>query len=197
MIHNDPVGWPGLLALGIGGLVFAAALILAQRRRRGEVARAAVRSRRSLVGIGIQMLGILLVGLGPMRLVLSPGSPAALVQAGVVTALMAGVVALFWTATRAMGRNWSLVARTRADHELVETGPFAHIRHPIYTALALFVLALATAYGHLSHLWVAGPLYMLGTWFRVTEEERLLRSMFGARYDDYARRVKRFVPGLF
>lgn len=196
MIGNDPVGWPGLLALGIGGLVFAAALVSAQRRRRGETRHAAIRSRRSLVGIGIQMLGILLVGFGPLRLVLPPDAPAALVQAGVVAMLMAGVVALFWSATRAMGRNWSLVARTRADHELVETGPFAYLRHPIYTALALFVLALATAYGHVSHLWIAGPLYALGTWLRVAEEERLLRSMFGNRYDDYARRVKRFIPGV-
>lgn len=196
MIHNDPVGWPGLLALGIGGLVFVAALILAQRRRRGEVAHGAVRSRRSLVGIGVQMLGIVLVGLGPMRLVLPPGAPAALVQALVVAALMTGAVALFWSATRAMGRNWSLVARTRADHQLVDSGPFALVRHPIYTALALFVLALATAYGHLSHLWVAGPLYALGTWLRVVEEERLLRSMFGPAYDAYAARVKRFVPGI-
>jgi protein-S-isoprenylcysteine O-methyltransferase Ste14 len=41
------------------------------------------------------------------------------------------------------------------------------------------------------------PLYALGTWMRVAHEERLLRTQFGAAYDEYAARVKRFVPGVF
>jgi protein-S-isoprenylcysteine O-methyltransferase Ste14 len=45
-------------------------------------------------------------------------------------------------------------------------------------------------------LLLALPVYALGTWLRVRVEERLLRAMFAARYDDYAARVKRFVPGV-
>ena len=40
------------------------------------------------------------------------------------------------------------------------------------------------------------PLFALGTWIRVAEEERLLRRHFGEAYDAYAARVPRFVPGL-
>ena len=196
MIHNDPVGMPGFVALALGGLAFLAALLLARRRRVPEPPGSAVRSRRSIVGIAVQMIGIMLAGAGQVRVILPATAPAAVMQGIAVAVLMAGAVALFRGSSVAMGRNWSLVARTRDDHQLVQTGPFAHLRHPIYTGLALFVLAMAIAYGHLSHLWIAGPLYAIGTWLRVAEEERLLRATFGAAYDAYAARVKRFVPGV-
>jgi protein-S-isoprenylcysteine O-methyltransferase Ste14 len=63
--------------------------------------------------------------------------------------------------------------------------------------MGLFLLALAVSFGHLRNLVVALPLFALGTALRVGEEERLLRARFGPAYDDYAARVKRFVPGLF
>lgn len=197
MIRNDPVALPGLLTLLVGLAAFAVALVAARRRRGREAAGPpASRSRASLVGIVVQMLALLLIGAGPVRLVLPAGAPLAVVEAIVVALLMAGAVGLFTWASRAMGRNWSLVARTRSDHLLVRNGPFAHVRHPIYTGLALFALAMAVAYGHLSHLWIGGPLYALGTWMRVREEERLLRARFGIDYDAYAAQVPRFVPGL-
>jgi protein-S-isoprenylcysteine O-methyltransferase Ste14 len=96
-----------------------------------------------------------------------------------------------------MGRNWSIVARTREDHELVQSGPFAVMRHPIYTAITLQLIGCAVALGHPGRLIVALPLYALGTWLRISVEERLLHTMFGERYDAYAHRVKRFVPGVF
>ena len=197
MIRTDPVGLPGLVVLGIGLVTFLVALVAARRRRGPEAVAAGVRSRRSLVGIVVQMIAILLVGIGPVLPILPAASPEVIVQALVVAVLMAGAVGLFVWASRTMGRNWSLIARTRDDHQLVQTGPFARIRHPIYTALMLFTLAMGLAYGHLSHLLVAAPLYALGTWLRIAEEERLLRAMFGPAYDAYAARVKRFVPGVF
>ncbi|RYY33410.1 MAG: isoprenylcysteine carboxylmethyltransferase family protein, partial [Sphingomonadales bacterium] len=73
---------------------------------------------------------------------------------------------------------------------------FAAIRHPIYTGLFAFMLAMAVAFGHWRGLILGVPLYWIGTWMRVSIEERLLRDQFGAAYDAYASRVKRFVPGL-
>ncbi len=93
-----------------------------------------------------------------------------------------------------MGANWSLVARTREDHRLVQTGPFALVRNPIYVALLGMICALAIALGHAVNLVLAIPLYLIGTLMRVSIEERLLREMFGQAFDDYARRVKRFIP---
>jgi len=110
---------------------------------------------------------------------------------------MLGAVWLFDSSSRTMGKNWSLVARTRSDHNLVQTGPFALVRHPIYVALFLFMCAMALAFGHVGNLVVAVPVFAFGTWMRIRHEERLLREMFGGAYDAYAARVKRFVPGVF
>ena len=56
---------------------------------------------------------------------------------------------------------------------------FAFVRHPIYVALFLLTIAIAVAYGHLTHLVIGIPLFAIGTWLRIGEEERLLRAMFG------------------
>lgn len=194
---GDSIGLPGLAVLAASFFVFLIALIAARLRAGREARGNATRSRRSVAGIAIQALGIGLAGFGAQRVTLDPLSTEALVEAGLCALLMATAIGLFWWASATMGRNWSLVARTRDDHQLVQTGPFAHLRHPIYTALFLTMIAIAIGCGHLSHLWLAIPLYALGTWLRVGEEERLLAAMFGDAHAVYAARVKRFVPGVF
>jgi protein-S-isoprenylcysteine O-methyltransferase Ste14 len=192
----QPVGVPGLAALGIGGLCFFAALL--KTRLGADVSGAGSRrSTLSMLGIFLQMAGFFATGFGPVKVGLAPASPAGLGEAFAVAALMIAAVSLFAAAAAAMGDNWSLIARTRADHQLVTRGVFARVRHPIYLAMSLFLLALAVGLGHETKLVIAAPLYALGTWIRVREEERLLRAQFGAAYEDYAAGVKRFVPGLF
>nr|WP_255586633.1 isoprenylcysteine carboxylmethyltransferase family protein [Hephaestia mangrovi] len=195
-MRSYPVGLPGLAALALGFLAFLLAVIVA-RARRGETDGATSRrSLRSMIGIAIQGVAFLLTSFGSGNAMLDPLSPLALIEAAAIALLMAAAVWLFVWATRAMGRNWSIVARTRADHELVTTGPFAYVRHPIYSAMALILLALAIGLGNEWRLIVALPLYALGTRLRIAEEERLLRAMFGPAYDAYAARVARFIPGL-
>jgi protein-S-isoprenylcysteine O-methyltransferase Ste14 len=192
---TQPVGLPGILALTLGGLAFFAVLLkarLGSRRSAGERS-----SPLSALGILIQMAAFFVTGLGALRLVLAPSDPAALAAAAIVAALLAAAVLLFVKAAGTMGANWSLIARTRADHQLVTSGIFARVRHPIYLAMALFLLALAIALGHEANLLIGAPLYALGAWIRVREEEKLLQAQFGDAYDRYAARVKRFVPGLF
>jgi protein-S-isoprenylcysteine O-methyltransferase Ste14 len=189
------VGTPALAILSAGGIIFFAAMLKARRESRAAGA-ATRRSGASAAGIALQMIGFAAAGLGPIHASLAATSAAALLQAALVAALMLPCVLLFLAATRAMGANWSVVARMRAGHELVTAGVFAHVRHPIYVAMALFLLALALAFGHLANLVAAVPLFALGTAIRVRAEERLLRAEFGGAYDDYAARVKRFLPGL-
>jgi len=191
---SHAAGLPALAVLAAGLFLFAVALVARRWRRPAE--RGSRRDAASLIGIAVQGLGGVIAASGPVRATLDPLGSAALVQAALTAALLAAALTLFVWATAAMGRNWSLVARTRADHALVTTGPFARMRHPIYTALALVVIALALALGHLPRLTLALPVYALGTWLRVRIEERLLHAMFGATYEAYAARVKRFVPGL-
>ncbi len=194
---GDPVGAPGLFAVAIGFGAFLVALIPAcVRRGSREGETTAKRSRASVVGIATQGLAIGFVSVGTQRATLDPLSATALSEAVAVALLMAATVGLFVWASWTMGRNWSLVARTRSDHALVTAGPFAWVRHPIYTAMFLMMIALAIGLGHVARLEVAIPLYALGTAIRVRIEERLLRNAFGAAYNEYATRVKRFIPGV-
>lgn len=194
--HHDPVGLPGLAAIAIGFTAFLVVLFLARSRSvHGPKSADARRSKASIVWIVVQGIGIGLAGFGPVAVLLDPLSPKALAEAAVVLALMVSGVWLFDASSRAMGRNWALVARTRDDGNLVQSGPFAWIRNPIYVALGCFMVAMAIAYGHTLNLIVAAPVFALGTWMRVRHEEAVLRATFPG-YDTYAARVKRFVPGV-
>ncbi|WP_116091415.1 methyltransferase family protein [Sphingomonas crusticola] len=193
-VHQQPIGIPAIVILLVGGLLFL--LLLLVRDKRPSSADESGRSRRSILGIAVQILAFVAVGFGPVKPTLPATSVAAVEQAAFVLLLMATTCGLFYASKRAMGRNWSLVARTRSDHELVTWGPFAYIRHPIYSALFTWLLAVAAALGHYWGLVLAVPLYWIGTALRVGEEEKLLRAHFGAAYEAYAARVKRFMPGV-
>ncbi|MBA3897051.1 MAG: isoprenylcysteine carboxylmethyltransferase family protein [Sphingomonadaceae bacterium] len=180
------------VAFIIGAVLFFA-LILFARVRAGRSQGGDARSYGSWVGAFIQGAAIALAG-GPV--IVRPGmaDPARTIA---VALLMTASVGLFAWSVRTMGRNWAIVARTRADHGLVTTGPFAFVRNPIYVAMAFFMLGFTVATGHEPALILAAPVFVIGTLIRTMQEERLLRAHFGAAYEDYAARVKRFVPGVF
>lgn len=195
---NEPVGLPGIAAIILGFLAFLAALLAAHARvARLPAAPVSQTAPVTRLWIVVQGLGIGIAGFGPVRVELAALSGVAVVEAIAVAALMLGAVALFDASSRAMGKNWAIVAQTRSDHVLVQSGPFRWVRNPIYIALGVFMVAMAVAFGHWRNLVVGVPLYALGTWMRVMREEALLRAQFGAAYDAYTARVKRFVPGLF
>lgn len=197
LVHPEPTSVYSVVALFCSLFAWVAVLLIA-RGRRGP-AGTEVTSKRdsgSMLGVAVQAIGFLAVGFGPLDLVLGAPDGPAIAELVVVLVLIAGVIGLFFASSRAMGRNWAIVARTRDDHQLVTWGPFAVIRNPIYVALFVWILVMALALGHWRGLVLAVPLYWIGTWMRVRREEALLRAQFGIAYDAYAARVKRFVPGL-
>jgi protein-S-isoprenylcysteine O-methyltransferase Ste14 len=197
LVDPQPTGIPALAVVLVALIAFVISLSLARSRRESDAAeQGAKKASSSWIGIAIQALGFMAVGFGPVRIKGDPASPFSLGEGAVTTLLVLTALMLFVASSRAMGKNWSLVARTREDHQLVTTGPFAMIRHPIYTGLFAWLLAIALAFGHYRGLIPGVPLYWIGTWIRVVREEKLLRAQFGGAYDAYAGRVKRFVPGL-
>jgi protein-S-isoprenylcysteine O-methyltransferase Ste14 len=106
-----------------------------------------------------------------------------------------GVAFALW-AVVTLGRHYDLVPEVHEDHELVRAGPYGIVRHPIYTGLGLHFAAMCLATGNilliLGTLLVTYPAFYL----RALSEERLLRSRFGAAYDEYARAVGMLVPLL-
>ncbi len=189
-----------MLVFMIGGGLFVIA-VLAKRLwqaqgEAGEVAAGGQTDRASLLGVALQSLGIAAAS-GPTRIVGSGPLDGLAEPRTLLTALtIAPAVLMFVWSARTMGANWSIVARTRGDHQLVTGGPFALVRNPIYLAMLLFLLSVAAATDHAPALPIALPLFALGTWVRVRSEERLLRAEFGTAYDAYAARVKRIIPGI-
>lgn len=174
---------------GIGAISLLWTLIRSRDQRRPER-----RSLNSALGIALQALGLAAAGLGPVRPLLEWSSRWSIASTAAVALLGGAGLWLFTASAAAMGKNWSIVARLRADHELVRAGPFAVVRHPIYLALLLYLLALAVAFGHFAQLLIAVPVYCAGTLSRIREEEKLLRAKFGEAHARYAREVPAFIP---
>jgi protein-S-isoprenylcysteine O-methyltransferase Ste14 len=195
MAFMMPVSHLQLWAFFALSLLFFLFLFRAFARRTGEAR--ATRDRRSRFGILLQSLGIGVAAIGRVKPTLESLTPAGLAGTLAVVLLMGGAILLFASSSSALGRNWSIVARTRSDHELVQSGPYARIRHPIYLGLLLFMLGLAIAYGHWLQLVVAVPLYLAGTKVRTSIEDRLLEQKFGDVFRDYRNCTPALIPRLF
>ncbi len=104
---------------------------------------------------------------------------------------------LFFTAwsRHCMGTNWSGATVIKQDHELVRTGPYALVRHPVYTGLLTAFMGSALVLGQWRGL-AAVALAMLAFWRKGTQEERILLQEFGAAYEAYRRRVRAVIPFL-
>lgn len=111
-------------------------------------------------------------------------------------ALCVGGVAFSLWSIVTLGRHYDLVLEVHADHELVRSGPFALVRHPVYTGLALHFIGAAVATGNA--MFIAGTVLVSfpAFYLRARAEETLLRERFGAEYEDYARHVPMLVPGV-
>ncbi len=106
--------------------------------------------------------------------------------------LLAGV--LSWTATRSLGRQWRLDAGLNPDHELVVTGPYRVVRHPIYTSMLCVLLGTGFMITPWWLLLVSLLVFMAGTEIRVRVEDRLLASRFGDQFRKYESRVPTYIP---
>jgi protein-S-isoprenylcysteine O-methyltransferase Ste14 len=183
-------------AVFVSGLLFGTA-VFAKRMATPKMNEApSARSRLSIAGIVIQSAAFFVAAVGRVHVTTPSLSPRSLILAAIVLCIGAAAALLFDRSARALGANWSLVARTRVEHGLVRTGPFARVRHPIYLAMLLMLGALGLGLGHIAGLLMAIPLFYAGTIIRVREEERLLRRLFGQAYDDYARDTPAFIPRL-
>jgi protein-S-isoprenylcysteine O-methyltransferase Ste14 len=92
-----------------------------------------------------------------------------------------------------LGRNWSGSVTIKEGHELVTSGPYALVRHPIYTGLLLALLGSTLALGDLRAV-LAFALAAGALWHKLRIEERWMRQQFGDAYQAYSRRVAALIP---
>jgi protein-S-isoprenylcysteine O-methyltransferase Ste14 len=104
----------------------------------------------------------------------------------------AGVAFTVW-ARVTLGRNWSAEVTFKQDHELIETGPYALARHPIYTGIIAMALGtaidLGQAFAFVLFLGLCG-----GLWWKARQEERMMSSHFPDAYGEYRARVHALIP---
>jgi len=158
------------------------------------------RESGSLFGVALQGMSYGLVW-GVRRPMFTPivsGNGAISIVTGLL-AICAAVssVWLITMAVRTLGKEWSLTARLVEGHQLATSGPYALVRHPIYSGMLGMLLATGLAISHWAALLGALLIFFIGTTIRVRSEERLLREAFGEQFETYARTVRAIVPGLY
>jgi protein-S-isoprenylcysteine O-methyltransferase Ste14 len=127
---------------------------------------------------------------GPLLWSFVPQSSAA----GYTGLMITGVGAAFAIWARLyLGRNWSGTITIKQDHQLIRTGPYALVRHPIYAGLALATLGTAIAIGEIRALAATG-LVLIGLRLKSRLEETFMTEQFGAEYAQYKKDVRAMIP---
>lgn len=108
---------------------------------------------------------------------------------------LAGVAFAIWARLR-IGGNWSGSVTIKQDHTLVRSGPYAIVRHPIYSGLLLGVAGTAIAIGEIRGI-LGFVLTLIGWRGKSLIEERFMQEQFGDEYARYKREVKALIPFLW
>jgi len=117
-----------------------------------------------------------------------------LVAAGAI--VQAGFLLLAVWARRHLGRNWSAEVRIGIGHQLVRSGPYKFLRHPIYTAMLGMFLGTAIASSQY-HALLGVAILVLAYLRKSHLEDRILAQTFSKEYDDYRRDSWALVPFVF
>lgn len=180
-----------ILALWVIWLVYwvvAAIGSKAVRQREGAMTRVAFLAQALLTAILLAPLGwsgwlwTQLVGGGWTRYWIA------------VALVVIGLVVCIW-ARRFLGGNWSGSVTVKEGHELVQSGPYRWIRHPIYTGILLMILGTGLASGRVHGL-LAFPIALASLWLKSRFEERWMTREFGERYGEYRKKSWALIPFL-
>jgi protein-S-isoprenylcysteine O-methyltransferase Ste14 len=127
---------------------------------------------------------------GPLSFVLTPHTN--LMEFAGAMVCGSGLFISLWARWTLAG-NWSSTVTFKKDHELVRTGPYRFVRHPIYTGMLLMCVAVALEYGRL-RCWIGVIVWGIGFWIKLRQEELLMLQHFPDEYPVYRRQVKALVP---
>lgn len=106
----------------------------------------------------------------------------------------AGAAIAIWARIN-LGSNWSARITLKLDHELIRSGPYKYVRHPIYTGMITALLGTAVVVDEWRGL-LGMALAIVGLSFKAQREEKFMQSEFGESYQEYRRRTGFLVPGL-
>ncbi len=167
---------------------WALAFVHARKKAAGQ--KKAVRAPASIWGIALQAVGFALVSVPVRPEGFEKSAPA------LIASMIFGPpsVALAWAATRHLGKQWRYEAALSEDHDLIQTGPYSHLRHPIYASMLGMLLATGAAVTWWPMLAAALVFFLAGIEIRVHAEERLLAGRFHESFTAYRQRVPAYIP---
>jgi protein-S-isoprenylcysteine O-methyltransferase Ste14 len=105
---------------------------------------------------------------------------------------LAGLLFSVWARLH-IGRNWSGTVTVKENHELMRTGPYALVRHPIYSGFIFAALGTAVGYGNIGGF-LAVIVTVAGWRIKANLEERFMTGQFGEQYEQYRGEVKGLIP---
>lgn len=177
-----------LVELGLCWVAWSLAFVSARKEAAGH--KAVVRAPAS-------RWGIFLVGIS-FALVWSYVRPAGFEKSALslTISMIIGppAAALAWAATRHLGKQWRYEAALSEDHELIQTGPYGWVRHPIYTSMLGMLLATGTCWTWWPMFVASVVAFVAGTEIRVQAEDRLLAERFQDVFLAYRARVPAYLP---
>lgn len=107
-----------------------------------------------------------------------------------------GALLLFFLTHKQLGDNWSGTLELRENHELVTSGVYSLVRHPMYSVFLLNVLSKTLITAN----WVVGAVGFLAVVImciiRIPDEEKMMLDQFGETYQVYMKKTKRLIPYL-
>jgi protein-S-isoprenylcysteine O-methyltransferase Ste14 len=109
-----------------------------------------------------------------------------------VALVLIGLFILIW-ARSTLGENWNANVETKEWQALVQKGPYAKVRHPMYTGLMTMVLGSALSYGRLLGV-VILVIFIVGFYLKALQEESILTKRYGSAYKEYKAKTKAFIP---
>jgi protein-S-isoprenylcysteine O-methyltransferase Ste14 len=171
------------------GIVWLVAALFTNRTERTEP----LSSR--LVQLGWTLLSVILLSFGrlpwgPLGVRVIPRS-FLLGNAGLALTIV-GIAFALW-ARFYLGRNWSGRVTLKENHELIRTGPYAFVRHPIYTGILVALTGTVIAIGEARAI-LALIIVAVGLHFKSKTEEQFMSEKFGEQYATYRREVKSLIP---
>jgi protein-S-isoprenylcysteine O-methyltransferase Ste14 len=105
-----------------------------------------------------------------------------------------GVGVAFWARWH-LGTNWSGVVTLKEGHELIRTGPYRRIRHPIYTGILLAVFGTMVTLGEARGL-LAVAVVWLSFYWKARREESFLTQEFGEKFEAHVKQTGMFLPKI-
>jgi protein-S-isoprenylcysteine O-methyltransferase Ste14 len=118
--------------------------------------------------------------------------PAGWVTALAVGMTCAGLLLAIWARVH-LGGNWSGTITMKVGHELIRSGPYRWVRHPIYSGVLLAALGNAVERRQVRSIFALLLIYA-GFFRKIRKEEQFMHTRFGAAYDEYRRTTGALIP---